>query len=80
MKNKKTKITYQDLLKADLSTDEIKALPKTYKGYLVSEFLQMWADLINTKIADDIPNDKIRAMSNFLRDYKLGIHKYDAEA
>lgn len=79
MQNKKLKITYQDLLKADLSLDEIKALPETYKGYSVVELLQMWADLINTKIADDTPKEKIRAMSDFLRDYKLGIHKYKAD-
>ena len=79
MKNKKTKITYQDLLRADLSPDEIKALPKTYKGYSVVELLQMWADLINTKIADGTPKEKIGAMDEFLMDYKLGIYKYDAE-
>ena len=77
MRNKKSKITYQDLLKADLSPDEIKALPKNYKGYPTVELLQMWADLLNTKIADDTPEDKIIAMREFIREYKLGIFKED---
>ena len=77
MQNKKSKITYQDLLKADLSPEEIKALHKTYKGYSVIELLQMWADLLNTKIADDTPEDKIIAMREFIREYKLGIFKED---
>jgi hypothetical protein len=75
MQNKKSKITPQDLLRADLSPDEIKALPKRYKGYLVSDLLHMWADLLNTKIKDGTPKDKIGAMRDFIREYKLGIFK-----
>lgn len=75
MQNKKSKITSQDLLKADLSPDEIKALPKMYKGYPVVELMQMWADLINTKIEDSVPKNKIGAMRDFIREYKLGIFK-----
>lgn len=77
MLSEKLKKGYQKSLEAELTPERLKTFPKTYRGYPVSELLQMWKDLIFTKIADDTPKDKIAAMDDFLREFKLGVHKYE---
>ena len=51
-----------------------KNFPKSYKGYETAELLEMWDQMAGDGITPGTPVEKIRAMSRFLRDYKLGIH------
>jgi hypothetical protein len=49
-------------------------LPKNYKGYPTEELLQIYDDLLADKLRGKnppVPREKILAMGNLLREYKL---------
>ncbi|MEN6485754.1 MAG: hypothetical protein ABFD98_12825 [Syntrophobacteraceae bacterium] len=49
-----------------------KDLPKEYKGYPTSELLRMWEDLRTPQgIREGTPVEKIEAMRDLLREFKL---------
>ena len=51
---------------------ELKILPETYKGYPTDDLLKVWQE-INSKEGTNAPREKIKIMSTFLREYKLGL-------
>jgi len=48
-----------------------KNLPKTYKGYPTQELLEIWEQVKGPGINEGTPKEKISAMSDLLREYKL---------
>jgi len=57
-----------------------KSLPETYKGYLTDELLNMYGKISNHGSLKGEPRDKIRAMRNLLREYRLApIHQAAAK-
>ena len=50
---------------------ENKTLPKTYKGYPTAELLKIWDQVAGEGITPGTPKEKILAMSQFLKEYKL---------
>ena len=48
-----------------------KDLPKTYKGYSTQELLRIWEQVKGEGICEDTPEEKILAMDELLREYKL---------
>lgn len=48
-----------------------KTLPKTYKGYPTAELLKIWDQVAGEGITPGTPKEKILAMSDLLRKYKL---------
>jgi hypothetical protein len=51
-----------------------KTYPEKYKGYLTSDLLQMWEQIQGDGITKGTPEEKIRAMREFLKEFRLGIH------
>ncbi len=49
-----------------------KSLPETYKGYSTKDLLKTWEEIKSPK-GTNSPKDQIRAMSQLLREYKLGL-------
>lgn len=50
-----------------------KNLPKEYKGYSTVRLLRIWEELQSPQ-GTGASKDEMRVMSEFLREYKLGIH------
>jgi hypothetical protein len=46
-------------------------LPETYKGYSTKELLAMWSPGEGLKIAPGTPKDKIAAMGDLYREFRL---------
>jgi hypothetical protein len=58
---------------------EKQSLPKTYKGYSTEELLNIWEEIRSPK-GTSAPKEKILAMSQMIREFKLGIFsKIDKE-
>ncbi|MCK5243789.1 MAG: hypothetical protein KAJ90_00855 [Desulfobacterales bacterium] len=49
-----------------------KDFPKTYKGFSTKDILRTWEE-IKTPQGTKTPKDLILAMSEFLREYRLGL-------
>ncbi|MBC8418546.1 MAG: hypothetical protein H8E10_08140 [Desulfobacterales bacterium] len=49
-------------------------LPKMYKGYSTKALLKIWDQVGGDGITPGTPVEKIRAMRDLLREYKLGVH------
>ncbi len=52
---------------------EGKNLPKTSKGYATKELLSMWRQLVAGTLPEDTPREKMIAMDDFLREFRLGL-------
>lgn len=48
--------------------------PETYKGFAVSDLLKTWEEIRGE--GTKAPVEMIRAMRDFLREYKLGVHAH----
>lgn len=46
--------------------------PETYKGFATRDLLQTWGEIKGE--GTKAPKEMIRAMGDFLREYKLGVH------
>lgn len=51
---------------------EKKSLPESFRGYSTKELLRIWEEL-QTKEGTKASKEKIAAMTDLLREYKLGI-------
>lgn len=55
-----------------------KNLPSSFKGYSTQELLKVWDELQTT--GTSAPREKIQAMSELLREYRLGLFEAMDEA